>query len=100
MSVLITQRISADPKAIMATDQSVFDAIVARAHEFGVIRHRFFATATEVLIVDEWPDEDSFHRFFAASPDIGEAMAAAGVTSQPLIEVWDRLGVEDAIGWD
>lgn len=98
MSVLMTMRVSGDPKGVEATDPDVLNKIVARAREYGVIRHRFYGSDDEVLVVDEWPDEASFQRFFDASPEIKDVMDRAGVMSAPAVEFWRPLDVDDAIG--
>jgi quinol monooxygenase YgiN len=99
MSVLITLRVTGDPKAVESADQAMLDTVVERAKEHGLISHHFFGNDNEVLVVDEWPDEQSFKAFFDSSPEIGELMAAAGVTSQPTIEYWRPLDVNDSVGW-
>jgi heme-degrading monooxygenase HmoA len=73
-------------------------SIVARAKENGLIRHRFFGTADEVIVVDEWPDAASFQKFFASSPDIQEMMASIGITEPPDITFADQLSVDDSFG--
>jgi len=99
VSVLMTLRVAGDPKAVEAVDQDVLKTVVDRAKEHGLISHHFFGSDNEVLVVDEWPDEASFQAFFDASPEIGEIMAAAGVTAPPTIEFWRPLDVGDSIGW-
>lgn len=99
MSVLMTLRVTGDPKAVEATDQAMLDTLVERAKEHGLISHHFFGSDNEVLVVDEWPDEESFKAFFDSSPEIGGLMAAAGVTSQPTVEFWRPLDVNDSVGW-
>ncbi len=99
MSVLMTLRVTGDRAAIEASDQETLRKVGDRAKEFGCISHHFFGSDTEVFVVDEWPDEGSFQAFFAASPEIPEMMAAAGVTSQPTIEFWHPLDTGDSIGW-
>jgi hypothetical protein len=101
MSVLMTLRIQGDATALekmSADDPAIFKTVVERAKSHGLISHRFFGTATEMLVVDEWPDEASFQTFFQSSPEIGEMMAAAGVTSQPTPEFWRPLDVDDRVG--
>jgi quinol monooxygenase YgiN len=98
MSVLMTMRVKGDPKAIEATDQAVLDTIIGRAKENGLISHHFYGTDDEVLIVDEWPDEGSFHKFFDSSPEVKQMMDAAGVTAQPQISFWRHLDVADDVG--
>jgi len=97
MSVLMTLRVSGDPKAVEATDQELMRTIADRGREYGVIRHRFYGSDDEVLVVDEWPDEKSFQAFYEASPDIKTIMDNAGVTAAPTIEFWRPLDVDDAI---
>jgi len=99
MSVLMTMRVTGDPTAVESADQQMLDTVVERAKQHGLISHHFFGNDNEVLVVDEWPDEESFKAFFDSSPEIGEMMAAAGVTSQPTIEYWRPLDVNDSVGW-
>ena len=98
MSVLVTLRVVGDAKAVEATDQSVLDTVVERAKSMGCTAHRFYGNGTEVLVVDEWPDTDTFQRFFESSPEVKDLMAAAGVTAPPTIEFWQALDVNDGFG--
>jgi quinol monooxygenase YgiN len=99
MSVLMTMRLQGDPKAVEATDQATQDKIIARALEHGLISHHFYGSDTEILVVDEWPDEESFTAFFAeAGPDIKEMMERAGVTAEPRPEFWRHLDAGDDVG--
>ena len=95
MSVLMTLRVSGDAKAIEAVDQAMLKAVGDRARGQGCIHHRFYGSDTEVLVVDEWEDEASFHAFFEGSPEIKEIMDGAGVTSAPQVEFWRVLDTED-----
>jgi heme-degrading monooxygenase HmoA len=101
MSVLMLLRVKGDAAKVeqaVRDDQLVLKTIVDRAKSHGLIRHRFFGTADEIIVVDEWPDEASFHKFFDASPDIQEVMAAAGVTTPPEITFARQLDVNDSFG--
>ena len=44
MSVLMTMRVSGDPKAVEATPPEVMQTIIDRAKEHGVISHHFYGT--------------------------------------------------------
>lgn len=99
MSVLMILRVAGDPQAF-AADQAKIKEVAARGAAAGGIRHRFFTNGSEILVVDEWPDAESFQNFFASTPEIPEIMAAAGVTAEPTIEFWERMDVDDAINWD
>jgi heme-degrading monooxygenase HmoA len=71
--------------------------VAGRGKQFGAISHHFYATDKEVLVVDEWPDEASFQKFFESSPEIKEMMERAGA-GQPSIEFWHHLDVDDDFG--
>ncbi len=97
MSVLVTLRVSADPRAVEETDPEVLNTVVERAKGLGLISHHFYGTDKEVLVVDEWPDEESFQTFFDSSPEIKEMMERAGA-GQPTVEFWHHLDVQDDVG--
>ena len=98
MSVLMTLRVSGDPKGVEATDPMLLETIVDRAKSYGLISHHFYGTADQVLVVDEWPDEASFQKFFDSSPEIKDVMDRAGVTAAPEITFWRHLDVNDDVG--
>lgn len=99
MSVLMTLRVTGDPKGIEATSPEELKSILDRAHGHGVIKHRFYGSDNEILVVDEWPDEASFRAFFdEAGGQIKGLMDSAGVTSEPSIDFWRALDVDDAVG--
>ena len=100
MSVLMTLRVRADAKLLekyAAEDPGTLKTIIERAKANGLISHRFFGSDTEVLVVDEWPDEDSFQRFFGASPEIQEMMAKANMQGEPEVSFWRPLDVADRV---
>jgi hypothetical protein len=72
--------------------------ISGRAKGMGAISHQFYSNVAgdELLVVDEWPDAESFQRFFEASDDIREMMGEAGVTSEPQVNFWTKLDTPDA----
>jgi hypothetical protein len=102
MSVLMTLRVTGDGAAIEklgADEGALFEGVTEAAKKRGLISHHFFGSDSEVLVVDEWPDEQSFRSFFEeAGPAIGQMMSAAGVTSEPSVEFWRHLDVGDDVG--
>jgi heme-degrading monooxygenase HmoA len=92
----MTLRVAGDPKGVEATDPAQLKMIADRAREHGAIHHTFYGSDTEVLVVDEWPDEESFQAFFDASPEIKGIMDSAGVTSAPQIDFCRVLDVDDS----
>ena len=101
MTVLMLLRVKGDAtkvEQLAGEDPAMLKTIVDRAQANGLQRHRFFGTADEVIVVDEWPDEASFQRFFESSPEIQEIMAKAGVTTPPEITFARQLDIDDAFG--
>ena len=100
MSVIMGLRVTADPDRVqqaLTSDPERLKRIAQRARDGGCIHHRFYANeaGSAVLVVDEWPDVDSFMRFFESSHDIGEMMAEGGVTERPTPEFWHELDTPD-----
>ena len=79
------------------SDPARLQAISDRGKQHGAIHHQFYSNLAgdEVLVVDEWPDAESFQRFFEASPDIGAMMGEAGVTNEPRPEFWQAIDTPD-----
>ena len=63
--------------------------------------HRFYGSSDgQILVVDEWPDAESFQSFFEhMSSEIGPMMQEAGVTEQPEVTFWRKLATNDDAGW-
>ena len=97
MTVLMTLRVSADPKAVEDTPSDVLQAIGEKAKSLGATQHHFYGSDTEVFVVDEWPDEATFQQFFDSTPEIKDMMDRAGA-GQPDISFWHHLDVDDDIG--
>ena len=103
MSVIVTIWFMADAEKFeqIAQEKSgEITAISERAKEAGMIAHRFYGSEGQVMVVDEWPDEQSFQRFFEAEQGtIGPLLAAAGVTNEPQVRFWRVLDTPDKVGW-
>ena len=95
MSVLMTMHIKADAAKIEQEDSSAMNALLDKAKQQGLISHHFYAKGDEVMVVDEWPDEESFQRFFDSAPEIGDVMQRAGASGPPDISFWRHLDVGD-----
>jgi hypothetical protein len=53
------------------------------------------------MVVDEWPDPESFQRFFSSVEDqVAPMMAAGGITEEPAVSFWRKLDTHDDYGWD
>ena len=105
MSVLMTLVAHGDAAELerrAAADPAAIAAISARAKEHGLIAHRFYGSEDgRIMVVDEWPDSESFQRFFGEmQPAIGPMMQAVGVTAEPEITFWRKLDTHDDVGWE
>jgi quinol monooxygenase YgiN len=104
MSVIVTLTFKGDPaqmEAQAAAEPERIGGIVEQAKQHGLIAHRFYGSEGRILVVDEWPDEQSFQAFFsAAAGDIQPMMDAAGVTSEPEVTFWRKLETGDEVGWN
>jgi heme-degrading monooxygenase HmoA len=104
VSIIMTMRMKGDGKRleeIAAQNPERVSSISERAKEAGVIAHRFYATDDgQMMVIDEWPDEQSFQSFFEAeASNIQPLMQETGVTQEPEISFWHKLETGDAIGW-
>jgi hypothetical protein len=103
MSVIMTLSIEGDPAALeryAAENPETMREIVEHAVEHGLIAHRFYGGDGQILVLDEWPDEQSFREFFThMESQIQPMMDAAGVTSEPHPAFWRKLEAHDDYGW-
>jgi heme-degrading monooxygenase HmoA len=105
MSVLMTLRARGNADELerrAAANPEGMRALVDKAKEHGLIAHRFYGSEDgQLLVVDEWPDPQSFQRFFeSASSEIEPMMREIGVTEEPEITFWRLLDSHDAYGWE
>src|SRR3954452_16595341 len=85
MSVIMALRLKGDPAQFegYASDHPEMADIKDDAVTRGMSAHRFFGSSdgNEIIIVDEWPDAESFQGFYSANEQrIGEMMGGAGVS--------------------
>jgi hypothetical protein len=100
MTVLMTLKVPGDAARLEQfgkDNPGLIPSISGRGRDYGVISHRFYASGGTIMVVDEWPDEESFHKFFEASPEIKDIMAAAGASGPPEITFWTKLDLGDEI---
>ena len=103
MSVIMTLRVSGDPdklERLAGENQEMISGISERAKGHGLIAHRFYGSEGQIMVVDEWPDPESFQRFWEAEQaNIGPMMEQVA-TSEPEITFWRKLETGDDIGWE
>ena len=105
MSVLMTFIARGDVAELerrAAADPDAMKSIADRAKEHGLIAHRFYGSEDgRIMVVDEWPDPESFQRFFdALRSEIEPMMQAVGVTAEPEVTFWRKLETHDDVGWE
>jgi quinol monooxygenase YgiN len=103
MSVIMTLRASGDPDKLeqLATEKAdVLRDIAERAKAAGVIAHRFYGSEGQIMVVDEWPDPESFQRFFESEQETIGPMMEQVATSEPEITFWRKLETGDDVGWE
>lgn len=105
MSVIVTLRMNGNPDRLVEIGQQDPDRLKSigdQARSHGVIAHRFYASDDgQVMVIDEWPDAESFQTFFSETSDqVQPLMQDAGVTSEPEIKFWHKLETGDDIGWE
>lgn len=105
MSVLMTLSVQGDPKKLeehAASDPDAMRGVLESAKGHGLIAHRFYGSEDgQILVADEWPDEQSFRSFFEENGEtIGAMMQAAGATGEPQPTFWHKLETNDEYGWD
>jgi hypothetical protein len=104
MSVIMTLWGRGDPAKLedyASEHKEDMQAILDRAKEHGLIAHRFYGSDGQIMVVDEWPDAESFQRFFSSVEDqVMPMMGAAGITEEPSVSFWRKLETHDDYGWD
>ena len=105
MSVIMTLQVTGDPKALeqfTSENTEKMQAVLEAAKRHGLIAHRFYGSddGSSVMVLDEWPDRQSFESFFRdQGSQIQPMMEAAGVTSEPMPTIWRELVTHDIFGW-
>jgi hypothetical protein len=103
MSVIVTVTVDGNPgllEAHAAGQPEDVQVVRDRAIGHGVIAHRFYGTHGRIMVVDEWPDEQSFRTFVnESSLEIAAVANAAGMSSEPEVVFWRKLDTDDEIGW-
>jgi quinol monooxygenase YgiN len=105
MSVIMTLRLEGDPAKFEEYSKAHPEManIKGSAAEHGCMAHRFYGSVDgdHIVIIDEWPDPESFQAFYSKNEQqIGELTQAAGVTGAGQPEFWRVLDTPDKHGWE
>jgi hypothetical protein len=99
MSVIVVLRFPGNPADLeryaAGPGGQIMQGISAAGKAAGAIRHMFGAGDNEVILIDEWPDEQSFQAFFASQPEIPNVMRDGGAQGPPQMSFYRRLDTPD-----
>jgi hypothetical protein len=105
VTVIMTLEVTGDPKALeqFASDnREKMQTVLEAAKRHGLIAHRFYGSddGSKLLVLDEWPDRQSFESFFQEQQaEIGPMFETVGATGQPQPSYWQELATHDEFGW-
>jgi hypothetical protein len=103
VSVIMTFRVAGDPdklEQLAAEKGDVLRGISERAKEHGIIAHRFYGSEGQIMVVDEWPDPESFHQFFESEQETIGPLMEQVATGEPDVTFWRKLETGDDVGWE
>jgi hypothetical protein len=105
MSVIMALRLKGDPQKLESfagENRDQMQRILEQAKQNGLIAHRFYGSDSgEIMVIDEWPDAESFQRFFEGARDqIQPLFAEVGIAEDPQPTFWQKLDTHDEYGWD
>jgi hypothetical protein len=99
VSVIVVLRIPGNPADLERYAAGPGGEVMRRIGEAGkaagAISHSFAGGGSEVLVIDEWPDEQSFQAFFASQPEIADVMRDGGAQGPPETSFYRRLSTPD-----
>jgi hypothetical protein len=86
MAVLVVGKMAADPanvRKLWADRKADMEQVAKEAQAAGALHHRWGFGDGYVVILDEWPDAESFQKFFSSNETIPTFMQEAGVQGPP-----------------
>jgi hypothetical protein len=99
MSVIVVLRIPGNPADLESyaagPGGEIMQTIASTGKAAGAIRHTFAGGDNEILVIDEWPDEQSFQEFFASQPQIADVMRDGGAQGPPQTSFYRKLATPD-----
>jgi hypothetical protein len=99
MSVLMILKVRGNPDDLERYAKGPGAEVMRRIAEVGKAAgaksHLFAGGDNEILVVDEWPDEQSFQSFFASQAEIPDLMRDGGAQGPPEITVYRMLDTPD-----
>ena len=69
------------------------EEITAYGKSLGQIGHRMTTDGQDLVVIDEWPDADTFNTFFTGATRMGEFLVGAGIVGEPEVTILDAVDV-------
>jgi hypothetical protein len=99
MTIMVILRIPGDPADLERYAAGPGGDVMVRISQAGkaagAVRHTFAGGDNEVLVIDEWPDEQSFQAFFGSQPEIADVMRDGGAKGEPQVSFYRKLSTPD-----
>jgi hypothetical protein len=98
VSVFTILRVKGNPDTLeqYANDNAeMMKQISTEGKAAGATRHAFAGGDGEILVIDEWPDADTFQKFFENQTEIPRLMREGGAQGAPQISVYRKLNTPD-----
>lgn len=99
MSVIVIVRVKGNPADLeryaAGPGGEVMKRIADAGKAAGAVRHSLAGGDGEVLVIDEWPDEQSFQQFFGGQAEIADVMRDGGAQGPPEITIYRKLDTPD-----
>ena len=99
MSIIVVLRIPGNPADLEQYAAGPGGAVMKRIADAGkaagAVRHTFAGGDNEVLVIDEWPDEQTFGAFFGGQPEIADVMRDGGAKGEPQTTFYRKLNTPD-----
>ena len=95
MSVIVIARFAVSDIGKAAewakANAEVPEDITAYGKSLGQIGHRIVTDGNDLVVIDEWPDADTFNEFFAGATRMEEFLSGAGIVGEPEVTMFDAL---------
>ena len=98
MSVFVILHVPGNPDTLEQyanANAEMMRRIAAEGKAAGATRHAFAGGDGEILVIDEWPNAETFQRFFESQTEIPRLMQEGGAQGAPEISFYRKLDTPD-----
>jgi heme-degrading monooxygenase HmoA len=96
--MILRARVDGDPRELRQryTSDPEVAALIQGGNPEGLLRHRTFATDSEIIVVDEWERPDQFQAWIN-KPELQQVMGRLGI-GQPEVTFAEQLVMGEETG--